>query len=117
MGEDKKLNYKKVILVVAIIIFAVACIYIGIILPEITDKTKENQNNQEQGEQNSNRDENAIQVILDNKDKGETPVREEKKTYPVIDADGIERVKNIYHSDYSNNIHGFSTKLIEPFKV
>ena len=100
MGEDKKLNYKKVILVVAIIIFAVACIYIGIILPEITDQTKENQNNQEQGEQNSNRDENAIQVILDNKDKSETPVREEKKTYPVIDAEGIERVKNIYHSDY-----------------
>ncbi len=27
------------------------------------------------------------------------------------------KISNIYHSDYSNNIHGFSTKLIEPFKV
>ncbi|MBO5196579.1 MAG: hypothetical protein J6C03_05735 [Clostridia bacterium] len=27
------------------------------------------------------------------------------------------KISNIYHSDYSNNNHGFSTKLIEPFKV
>lgn len=100
MGEEKKLNYKKIILVVAIIIFTVACIYIGIILPEITNKSEENGENQEQEEQTSNREENVIQVVLDNKDKAETPSREEKKPYPVINADGIEKIKNIYHSDY-----------------
>lgn len=97
MKEYKHLNYKKVILVVAILVLVVACIYIGIILPQITKNEKENVSNEEnqtKREENSN----VISVILDkNQDKVE---REPEKKYPIIDKDGIERVKNIYHSEY-----------------
>lgn len=101
MEEPKHLNYKKVILVIAIVILFIVCIYIGIILPKITNKNEENSQNQQQNQVISDkRDENAniIEVILDN--NKEIPSREEEKPYPVITAEGIEKIKNIYHSDY-----------------
>lgn len=98
--EPKHLNYKKVILVIVSIILCITCVYIGIILPKIVKQEKEN--NEKQGEiqiSESNREEstiieNAIQNEI------EIPLREEEKPYPIITTEGIEKIKNIYHSDY-----------------
>lgn len=98
--EPKHLNYKKVILVIVSIILCITCVYIGIILPKIVKQEKENNEKQEEIQiSESNREEstiieNAIQNEI------EIPLREEEKPYPIITAEGIEKIKNIYHSDY-----------------
>lgn len=101
--EEKHLNYKKVILVVAIIILVISCIYIGIILPQLVNSNKENPNtiiDENQISEESTRDkENIVKVELT--PNVEPPSREEEKTEPIlINKEGIEKIKNIYHSDY-----------------
>lgn len=101
MGEPRKLNYKKVILVIAIVILSIACIYIGIILPKSVKKERKDHENYIQNQITSDKREenkNIIEVVIDNNQ--EKPEREEKKTYPVITQEGIEKIKNIYYCDY-----------------
>ncbi|MBQ9297445.1 MAG: polysaccharide deacetylase [Clostridia bacterium] len=98
MEEEKHLNYKKVIFVVAIIVLSISCIYIGVILPQIAFKPKEQENiktsEQQEGRQNSN----VIEVILEPKE--DIPSREETFVYPQMTPEKVEKVANIYHSDY-----------------
>ena len=99
MEEEKHLNYKKVIFVVAIIVLSISCIYIGVILPQIAFKPKEQEDiktseQQQEGRQNSN----VIEVILEPKE--DIPSREEPFVYPQMTAEKVEKVANIYHSDY-----------------
>ena len=79
--EEKHLNYKKVILVVAIIILVISCIYIGIILPQLVNSNKENPNtiiDENQISEGSTRDkENIVKVELT--PNVEPPSREEEK--------------------------------------
>ena len=105
--EDKKLNYKKVILVIAIVVASIACVYIGLILPKLVSMSNRVKIEQEakvpevKGPQVSTagiREEALIDAVLDQKD---IPSREEpKQEYPVITADGIAKIKDIYYSDY-----------------
>lgn len=89
----KRLNYKHIILVIAIIVAIIACIYIGIILPK---KVKAEKENNDIEETNSIEDNNTAQVIT-------TPENEpkiEEKEYPVITEEGFQKIKEIYKSDY-----------------
>lgn len=95
---DKKLNYKRVIFVVAIIIAIIACIYIGIILPKTVENDEKSQNNISIEENNENRGEdNIIQVIISPEN---FPKREEEKEYPVITEEGFQKIKDIYKCNY-----------------
>lgn len=98
--EPKHLNYKKVILVIVSIILCITCVYIGIILPKIVKQEKENNEKQEEIQiLEGNREESTIiENVIQN--EIEIPLREEEKPYPIITAEGIEKIKNIYHSDY-----------------
>lgn len=98
--EPKHLNYKKVILVIVSIILCITCVYIGIILPKIVKQEKENNEKQEEIQiSEGNREESTIiENVIQNEIK--IPLREEEKPYPIITAEGIEKIKNIYHSDY-----------------
>lgn len=98
-GVEKKLNYKKVILVAAIIIAIIACIYIGIILPKIVSeqKQKEVEQNIEISEENGTRDNVELDLIGISQEL--IPSREEE-VYPVITPEGFDKIKNIYESDY-----------------
>lgn len=98
-GVEKKLNYKKVILVVAIIIAIISCIYIGIILPKIVleQNKKETEQNIEISEKNDNRDEVELDLIGISQEL--IPSREETQ-YPIITSEGFEKIKNIYECDY-----------------
>ena len=97
--EDKKLNYKKVILVIAIVVASIACVYIGLILPKLVSMSNRVKIEQEakvpevKGPQVSTagiREEALIDAVLDQKD---IPSREEpKQEYPVITADGIAKI-------------------------
>lgn len=101
--ETKQLNYKKVILVLAIIILVALCIYIGIILPKLAnaDKIPENKAEGDISEIGKQREEmNTIDVILNPNNKPERNEQEVKKEYPIITAEGIEKINNIYYSDY-----------------
>ena len=81
--EEKHLNYKRVILVIAIIILIISCIYIGIILPHLVNLNKEN----------------IIQVELT--PDLEPPSRENEETDNfLITPEEMDKIKSIYHSDY-----------------
>ena len=96
-GVEKKLNYKKVILVIAIIIAIVACVYIGIILPKIVAKQNEINDGIKLAEKNESRE--NIDLDLVGISQEIIPSREED-TYPVITPEGFEKIKNIYESNY-----------------
>ncbi len=95
--EEKKLNYKRVILVVAIIIAIISCIYIGIILPEFVKHKEQNKINESIVETNDNREEtNITQVII----TPETVPKREENSYPIITATGLQNIKDIYKCNY-----------------
>lgn len=100
--EEKHLNYKRVILVIAIIILIISCIYIGIILPHLVNLNKENLQDKIEETENmeSTRDkENIIKVDLTH--NLEPPSRENEETDNfVITPEEMDKIKNIYHSDY-----------------
>ena len=98
-GVEKKLNYKKVILVAAIIIAIIACIYIGIILPKLIEKQKINEQNAniEIAENNETREDIDLDLIGISQE--EIPSRAEE-IYPIITPEGFDKIKNIYESDY-----------------
>ena len=95
--EERHLNYKKVIFVVSVAILIIACIYIGIILPQITSANKEKEQIEEtekQGRQNAD----VIEVVLE--PKSDMPSREKPFVYPVMTPEKVELIENIYHSEY-----------------
>lgn len=99
---EKKWNYKKVILIIAIIVASIACVYIGIILPKlvnITPMVSTGKNIDTQQVVADGRKENVIADIdLEIK---EGPSREDaEKEYPVIKSEGIAKIKDIYNSTY-----------------
>ena len=100
--EEKHLNYKRVILVIAIIILIISCIYIGIILPHLVNLNKENLQDKIEETENmeSSRDkENIIQVELT--PDLEPPSRENEETDNfLITPEEMDKIKSIYHSDY-----------------
>ena len=100
--EEKHLNYKRVILVIAIIILIISCIYIGIILPHLVNLNKENLQDKIEETENmeSTRDkENIIQVELT--PDLEPPSRENEETDNfLITPEEMDKIKSIYHSDY-----------------
>lgn len=101
--EPKHLNYKRVILVVAIIVFVISCIYIGLILPRLVniDKKNKQQITQEQQVSEDNIRDNSNIIKVDLTPDAEPPAREEEETESIlINEQGIEKIKNIYHSDY-----------------
>ena len=100
--EEKHLNYKRVILVIEIIILIISCIYIGIILPHLVNLNKENLQDKIEETENmeSSRDkENIIQVELT--PDLEPPSRENEETDNfLITPEEMDKIKSIYHSDY-----------------
>ena len=97
--EEKHLNYKRVILVIAIIILIISCIYIGIILPHLVNLNKENLQDKIEETENmeSSRDkENIIQVELT--PDLEPPSRENEETDNfLITPEEMDKIKSIYH--------------------
>ena len=97
---EKKRNYKKIILVIAIIIASIACIYIGLILPQLVNMGQKNEKGSE-GEISPN----SAGVRLDNDmffGTQEKPSREQEqpKKLPVMTIEGIARIKDIYNATY-----------------
>ena len=97
-NEEKKLNYKRLILVIAIVVAIIACIYIGIILPQLVKNKEKNNENINTTETNTERNEIDMETIVVPIDPVKT--REEEKPYPIITSDGIDKIKGIYKSDY-----------------
>lgn len=97
-ADERKLNYKKVILVIGIFLAMLSCVYIGIILPKLVKQGIGNINEQkniiEQNEQRENTLIPQVAVLPENK-----PVREEKP-YPLINSTGIARINDIYEATY-----------------
>ena len=70
--SEKKLGYKKVILIIGIIVASIACVYIGIVLPELVkiDRNKEiqSQNSMQQEVANTRTEEEKKEIDLNQKE-------------------------------------------------
>ena len=90
--NEKKLNYKKVILVIAIFIAMISCVYIGIVLPKLVKQGIENVNEKQNFSEEKEQKESVSMP--------EMIVATDDKKYPIIDSIGIARINDIYEATY-----------------
>ncbi len=93
--EERQLNYKKVVLVIAIFVAIVLCIYIGIIVPKIASNSSSNSLN--------NENLNVIEPTPEPTPEATpepTPIPRLLRPYPVNTPETLAKIENIYEADY-----------------